>query len=255
MEEILKYFTDLSKHIDIGVFRPHTFAQHGNTVIALLEKEFTIKSTGVRIHSLDEIHYWMFDEESGKAMRHFWHTDTRRAALALQGHTEVRLNLPSIAEGIREEGDGTQGTDMVREIYNAYNRQDIQSVLDHLSEDIQWEDIPTDPEVPFLRSFEGRNEVAEFFSMLAREMDMKKFQPTSIFALGSQLVFAVIEAEMVVRRTKVPMDYPGDLIHIWRINEENKCTRLMETINTQRGYLAWMGKFDEQQQRARKLAA
>lgn len=76
---------------------------------------------------------------------------------------------------------------IVQEMYAAFGRGDIQSVLDHLTEDVTWAS-PESAQVPFAGTFRGREQVARFFDLLGSELEIEQFEPREFIAQGDKVV-------------------------------------------------------------------
>src|SRR3712207_5145168 len=57
--------------------------------------------------------------------------------------------------------------DRVRAIYQAFGRQDVPAILEHLADDVQWDYAYPDHPVPWLRAGQGRAAGARFFQELS----------------------------------------------------------------------------------------
>jgi ketosteroid isomerase-like protein len=62
---------------EVHRFEPKTFLESGNVVVALIDVEATVRSTGRRIVEDDEVHVWYFDQ-SGKVSRFRHRIDTHQ---------------------------------------------------------------------------------------------------------------------------------------------------------------------------------
>ena len=80
-----------------------------------------------------------------------------------------------------------QNVQAVREMYAAFGRGDMQGILSHISEEIQWQaHSPTDEK--FARPFQGHAGVAQFFQMLNETLTMDVFEPREYIAQGEKVV-------------------------------------------------------------------
>lgn len=77
---------------------------------------------------------------------------------------------------------------LVQQAYAAFGRADIDSVLQTLSENIDWViPGPTDI-IPFAGARHGRQEVAAFFGILASTQTAERFEPLEFIASGDRVV-------------------------------------------------------------------
>jgi hypothetical protein len=75
----------------------------------------------------------------------------------------------------------------VRSAYAAFTRGDVQGVLDLLTDDVEWE-LPGPSQIPYAGIFHGKNDVAEFFRILAQTEDVEQFQPQRFFSDGDMVI-------------------------------------------------------------------
>jgi ketosteroid isomerase-like protein len=79
-EEVAGFFESLAG-IEMHTFAPKEILEAGSVVVALIDVDFTVKSTGKRITEDDEIHVWRFDD-AGKVVRFRHGADTHAHQLA-----------------------------------------------------------------------------------------------------------------------------------------------------------------------------
>ncbi|HET6614260.1 MAG TPA: nuclear transport factor 2 family protein [Dehalococcoidia bacterium] len=70
--------------LDFHKFAPKEFLEAGNTVVALLDIDYTVKATGKRVNAEDEVHIWRFGSD-GKVARFTHLVDTHAVQLAYKG--------------------------------------------------------------------------------------------------------------------------------------------------------------------------
>ena len=75
-EHVAAFFQSLAA-LDIHKFEPKTFLESGDVVVALVDLEGTVLSTGRRIVEEDETHIWHFDA-AGKVSRFRHRVDTHQ---------------------------------------------------------------------------------------------------------------------------------------------------------------------------------
>ena len=64
-------------------FEPTAFFESGNTVVALIDVNFTVKATGKAFNQLDEVHIWRFND-AGLVANFRHRVDTHAQELAFQ---------------------------------------------------------------------------------------------------------------------------------------------------------------------------
>ena len=117
----------------------------------------------------------------------------------------------------------------VGEIYAAFGRGDIPAILEHLAEDVVWEDRSDDHGVPWLTPGTGKDHVLQFFQTIGGALEFKHFEPKAITGAGD-VVLALIDAEVVVRDTGGVID---DLeVHVWTFGEDGKVRAFRHVADT-----------------------
>lgn len=123
----------------------------------------------------------------------------------------------------------------VQNIYDAFGRGDVPSILGHLREDIDWDYGIVDAGVPWLRARKGIGEVPGFFESLGA-LDFQKFQPQTFLESGN-IVVVLIDLEVVVKATGRPVE-EKDEVHIWHFDDEGKVMRFCHRVDTHKHWLA-----------------
>ncbi len=124
----------------------------------------------------------------------------------------------------------------VQEMYEAFSRGDLPTILSKLSESVEWEYGPTSTNVPWLRRREGRDGAAAFFASLD-EMEIHTFAPKA-FLETDGIVVVLIDVEFTVKATGKRV-VEEDEIHVWRFNAEGKVSRFRHGVDTHQHQLAY----------------
>jgi ketosteroid isomerase-like protein len=74
---------------------------------------------------------------------------------------------------------------LVQDAFAAFQRGDIQSILNSLSDDVEWIEPPVEPLGGVYR---GRDSVAEFFRKVGETSDFSSFEPREYVAQGDRVV-------------------------------------------------------------------
>ncbi len=82
-DAVPRFFEALQANVEFHVFQPKQFFAEGNTVVDLVDQEFTVKATGKRVVESDEVHIWRFNEQ-GLVQRFRHRADTWQSVLALK---------------------------------------------------------------------------------------------------------------------------------------------------------------------------
>ncbi|MBI2264594.1 MAG: nuclear transport factor 2 family protein [Armatimonadetes bacterium] len=80
-----------------------------------------------------------------------------------------------------------RNTHIIQSLYAAFERGDVQAVLDGLSENVEWV-VPGPAEIASAGTRYGRRQVAEFFQILDRELQFEQFEPKEYVAQGDRVV-------------------------------------------------------------------
>jgi ketosteroid isomerase-like protein len=90
--------------------------------------------------------------------------------------------------------------DAVRDLYAAIFRNDMDGVMAHLAEDVDWAAEAAGNAVPWYGSYLGSAEVPRFFKELMSSIDIEDFTPVS-FTSNDTDVVAVIRWAFTVKST------------------------------------------------------
>lgn len=105
-----------------------------------------------------------------------------------------------------------EAIERLRRGYDAFNRGDLEAVLDDLDPNI---DIAERPEAPDPRRASGREQALEAFQSLRDDFDDYRFEPREFHVEGEHVI-AVARQSATGRLSGVPVE--GDIVHAWRIS-------------------------------------
>lgn len=77
---------------------------------------------------------------------------------------------------------------VVQEVYAAFQQGNIQSVLNALTDDVQWWVAGSPENLPHAGLRAGRDEVAKFFDVLGNTVEFEQFAPQEYIAQGEKIV-------------------------------------------------------------------
>jgi uncharacterized protein len=80
-----------------------------------------------------------------------------------------------------------QNLEVVRNIYDAFGRGDLDGILTLLDPGVSWR-TPGAPDLPTAGLRQGIPAVREFFGLLSNTFDIADFRPTDFFASGDKVV-------------------------------------------------------------------
>lgn len=114
-------------------------------------------------------------------------------------------------------------------IYEAFGRGDIPALMNHISDDIDWEPELTNRGVPWLNPGRGKEHVLKFFGAVGGGMDMKSFEVRNMLAGGNQ-VAVIVRLSATVRATGKPLD--DTECHVWTFGADGKAIAMRHFVDT-----------------------
>jgi uncharacterized protein len=80
-------------------------------------------------------------------------------------------------------------TQVVKEMYAAFGRGDVQAILDRLSDDVVWLGVyGAGPQVPTSGERRGKAPIGTFFKQVAETVTFSRFEPKEFVATGDTVV-------------------------------------------------------------------
>jgi ketosteroid isomerase-like protein len=119
--------------------------------------------------------------------------------------------------------------DTVNDIYAAFGQGDVPTILDHLADDVDWEDGARDHGVPWLRPGTGKAHVEAFFVCAAQSLDFKAFEVERVLD-GGDMVVAVLHVAAVGRSSGHGLDNLE--VHVWRFGPDGKVRSFNHVVDT-----------------------
>jgi ketosteroid isomerase-like protein len=121
---------------------------------------------------------------------------------------------------------------IVQSIYEAFGKGDIPTIIDYLSENVQWEQWADNSAqkagVPWMQFQQGKQGAVDFFTSVGK-LEVKDFQVLSIMANERQVaVECIFEAKVPATGSH----YRDEEIHLWTFDEAGKVVRLRHYIDT-----------------------
>ena len=111
-------------------------------------------------------------------------------------------------------------TTTIAELYAAFGRGDVPMVLEYLSDDISWDHGLRTNDLPWMQPRTGKQQVEEFFGILAQGMSLSVFDPQVIAGDGDTVV-AVIRIAGTILSNDNPV--AEDLwVHLWSFDGNGK---------------------------------
>lgn len=79
----------------------------------------------------------------------------------------------------------------VKSVYDAFGRGDVQSILNALSEDVDWATEAASTAVPWYGVRSGKSEVSAFFEQFGSTMEVDEFTPVAFAATETDVMTVV----------------------------------------------------------------
>jgi ketosteroid isomerase-like protein len=102
--------------------------------------------------------------------------------------------------------------DLVTSLYAAFQRGDIEFLLQNMSEDIDW-GIDSEAEVPWFGLRRGREGARGFFTALTRDVEFTRFEPGH-FAAADGMVYCSVPIAGKLRNGEV---FEGTELHVFTV--------------------------------------
>jgi len=123
----------------------------------------------------------------------------------------------------------------VQAIYEAFGRGDVPAILDHLADDVVWDQDAPGYGVPIYEPGAEKEHVARFFERLG-DLEIHRFEPTN-FLTGGDQVAVTINLEATVKATGKPAKVLE--IHLWTFGPDGKGTRFLHAVDRHAFVLAY----------------
>src|SRR5215470_4554578 len=95
------------------------------------------------------------------------------------GRRSVRLRQIAATQ---ERPMSTANHALVQDLYAAFKRRDVQTVLDALAPDVTWGMLGRREELPFAGDRHGKAGAADFFRTMAETVEIASFEPQTLLA-------------------------------------------------------------------------
>src|SRR5215213_1888395 len=115
----------------------------------------------------------------------------------------------------KEQAMSEQNKQIVSQAYESFKNGDIPSLLGQLSDDVQWQ-LADMEGVPFAGKRSGREQVAQFFSLLVEDQDVLQFEPREFIAEGEKVV---ARGQYAWRVKSTGREYGGEWAHVFTIRD------------------------------------
>jgi len=108
----------------------------------------------------------------------------------------------------------------VQAIYQAFGQGDLPTILDNVTDDVDWASEPDSTTAPWHGVRHGRAELPAFFAALAETVEVLEFSPQA-FTSSDTDVMAVIR--FAIKSKATGKSATMDLHHWWRFRDGKVC--------------------------------
>lgn len=132
------------------------------------------------------------------------------------------MNSQTITANVQEN------LEVVQQVYAALAKGDIPTVLSLLSDDVEWS-MPHPREiVPYGGKWQGRQQVAAFFSVMHDHAEFKQVQLQEYVAQNDKVI---VLGHIKVMAKPSNREYENDLVAVWTIRN-GKVTQMRDFMDT-----------------------
>lgn len=108
---------------------------------------------------------------------------------------------------------------LVKRGIDDFLKGNIPALLDNFTEDISWA-IYSNPDVPFAKSYKGKEGTAQFFKELDNNVNFNVFSPEKFYA-DEDMVFVIVHELATVKSTG--KTYEHQVLMTFKIRDEKIC--------------------------------
>ena len=123
--------------------------------------------------------------------------------------------------------DDQDTTRLVRYVYEKFRSGDVESFLDSLHPDIEWQ-VPQMAGVPFAGTWRRREGVSQFLRKLIESQEVLDFRAEQFIAQGNKVV---VLGRFVMHVKSTGRESASDWAHVWTLNG-GKVTHFREYVDT-----------------------
>jgi len=116
------------------------------------------------------------------------------------------------------------------EMFDAFKRGDVKTLLDHMHPDIRWT-IGGSAPIPYARTYQGHNDTATFFSALAKAVTFQEFVPEKILNADDHTVVSIGHFKGTVNATG--KQFSSDWVMIDEFDDDGLVVRFKDYADTQ----------------------
>jgi ketosteroid isomerase-like protein len=122
----------------------------------------------------------------------------------------------------------SENTKVVQDMYAAFGRGDIPTVLSHVADDVAWQAVyGVGSHVPHSGERHGKPAVADFFKQVGESVNFSRFEPREFVATGDK----VIGLGHYTATTPIEKGFDSDFAMVFTLRN-GKVTRFQEFCNS-----------------------
>jgi ketosteroid isomerase-like protein len=115
----------------------------------------------------------------------------------------------------------------VQQLYADFGKQDLEGVLDSLTDDVAWND-GSHPDIPYTKKRNGKNEVMSFFMELGSTVAFTEFAPQEFYADNDTVI---VKGSFAGKATGTGKSFASEWVQIWKFRGD-KIFSFQAFVNT-----------------------
>ena len=127
----------------------------------------------------------------------------------------------------RRKREEETNTKLVQQAYQSIRTGDIPSFLNILAENVLWI-VPDMENVPFAGTWQGREQVGQFFRRVVEVQDVVDFEPEEFIAKREKVV---VLGHFTMRVKTTGKLSRSNWVHVWKV-EEGQVSYMREYVDT-----------------------
>ena len=129
-----------------------------------------------------------------------------------------------------------ENTEAVKQMYAAFGRGDKAALMEGFANDVEWQ-IGGPAAIPICGCRHGREQVAQFFTVLAETLETQQFEPRQFIAQDDMVVVLGHERQ---RARSTGRSYEGDWVQVFTLRD-GKVVKYREHFDTAAALAAFRG--------------
>lgn len=118
-------------------------------------------------------------------------------------------------------------TQLVQQAYQLFTSGNIQTFLNLLADDVLWQ-LPEMANVPFAGTWNGRQQVGQFFGQMSEVQDVVEFEPEEFIAEGDKVI---VLGRFTMHVKATGRASRSEWVHVWTV-EGDSVRSVREYVDT-----------------------